>query len=67
MTGLAARLPRPRPTARLRLTLLYGGLFTVAGAALLGFTYWLFERGTNDGKRILPTPAAGTRHRVPAH
>ena len=59
MTGLAARLPRPRPTARLRLTLLYGGLFTVAGAALLGFTYWLFERGTNDGKRILPTPPPG--------
>ena len=59
MTGLAARLPRPRPTARLRLTVLYGGLFTVAGAALLGFTYWLFERGTNDGKRILPTPPPG--------
>ena len=61
MTGAAARLPRPRPTARLRLTLLYGGLFTVAGAALLGFTYWLFERGTNDGKRILPTPPPGER------
>ena len=30
MTGLAARLPLPRPTARLRLTLLYGGLFTLA-------------------------------------
>jgi hypothetical protein len=59
VTGAAARLPRPRPTARLRLTLLYGGLFTVAGAALLGFTYWLFERGTNDGKRILPTPPPG--------
>jgi signal transduction histidine kinase len=59
VTGLAARLPRPRPTARLRLTLLYGGLFTVAGAALLGFTFWLFERGTNDGKRILPTPPPG--------
>ena len=59
MTGLAARLRRPRPTARLRLTVLYGGLFTVAGAALLGFTYWLFERGTNDGKRILPTPPPG--------
>ena len=66
MTSLAARLaaplsrlPRPRPTARLRLTLLYGGLFTVAGAALLGFTYWLFDRGTNGGKRILPTPPPG--------
>ena len=63
MTSLAARLaaplsqfPRPRPTARLRLTLLYGGLFTLAGAALLGFTYWLFYRGTNGGRRIFPAP-----------
>ncbi len=66
MTRLAARLaapfsrlPRPRPTARLRLTLLYGCLFTVAGAALLGFTYWLFDRGTNGGRRILPTAPPG--------
>jgi signal transduction histidine kinase len=66
MSSLAARLaaplsrlPRPRPTARLRLTLLYGCLFTVAGAGLLGFTYWLFDRGTNGGKRILPTPPPG--------
>jgi signal transduction histidine kinase len=65
MSSLAARLaaplsrlPRPRPTARLRLTLLYGCLFTVAGAGLLGFT-WLFDRGTNGGKRILPTPPPG--------
>jgi signal transduction histidine kinase len=66
MTSLAARLaaplswlPRPRPTARLRLTLLYGGLFTLAGAALLGFTYWLFYRGTNGGRRILPLAPPG--------
>ena len=59
LTGPISRLPRPRPTARLRLTLLYGGLFTVAGAALLGFTYWLFDRGTNDGRRILPTGLPG--------
>jgi signal transduction histidine kinase len=62
MTRLAvpfSRLPRPRPTARLRLTLLYGSLFTVAGAGLLGFTYWLFDRGTNGGSRILPTPPPG--------
>jgi hypothetical protein len=61
MTGPATRLTtppswlrRPRPTARLRLTLLYGTLFTVAGAALLGFTFWLFDRGTNDGKKSSP-------------
>jgi signal transduction histidine kinase len=66
MTGPATRLTtppswlhRPRPTARLRLTLLYGTLFTVAGAALLGFTFWLFDRGTNDGKRVLPTAPPG--------
>jgi signal transduction histidine kinase len=66
MTGLAARLATPpswlhlpRPTARLRLTLLYGCLFTVAGAGLLGFTYWLFDRATGGGKRILPTPPPG--------
>ena|SRR5450759_2246972 len=36
----------PRRTARVRLTVLYGGLFLVAGAGLLAFTYWLFERTT---------------------
>jgi signal transduction histidine kinase len=55
LAATLARLPRPRPTARLRLTLLYGCLFTVAGAALLGFTYWLFDRAT-AGKTILPHP-----------
>jgi hypothetical protein len=48
-----ARLPRPRPTARLRLTLIYGSLFILAGAALLGFTYWLFDQATSGGQRIL--------------
>ncbi len=63
MTSLAGRLgaPRawlrlPRRTARLRLTLLYGSLFTVCGAGLLGFTFWLFYRAT-AGKQLLP-PAA---------
>jgi signal transduction histidine kinase len=62
MTGLATPpswLHLPRPTARLRLTLLYGCLFTVAGAGLLGFTYWLFDRATGGGKRILPSPPPG--------
>jgi hypothetical protein len=43
MTRQAAWLRPPRPTARLRLTLLYGSLLTVAGAALLGFTYLMWE------------------------
>jgi signal transduction histidine kinase len=62
LTGQASRLPapaswlrRPRPTARLRLTVLYGCLFTLAGAGLLAFTYWLFDRAT-AGAQILPVP-----------
>jgi signal transduction histidine kinase len=35
---------RFRPTVRLRLTLLYGGLFLIAGAMLLTFTYFLVRR-----------------------
>ena len=31
----------------------------MAGAGLLGFTYWLFDRATGGGKRILPTPPPG--------
>ena len=42
--GLAGRLARrglPRRTVRLRLSVLYGGLFLVSGAGLLGVTYLL--------------------------
>jgi len=52
MNGLLARLApaawlrAPRPTARLRLTLLYGMLFLLSGAALLAVTYLLFEQVT---------------------
>lgn len=35
---------RFRPTVRLRLTLLYGGLFLIAGALLLTFNYFLVRR-----------------------
>jgi signal transduction histidine kinase len=71
MTSLAGRLgaPRtrlrlPRRTARLRLTLLYGSLFTVCGAGLLGFTFWLFYRATS-GEQIMPKPGtADTRTEV---
>ncbi|MFL6075943.1 MAG: sensor histidine kinase [Mycobacteriales bacterium] len=41
------RLPRIRWTVRLRLTVLYGGLFLLSGAALLAVTYALVvRRGT---------------------
>jgi signal transduction histidine kinase len=40
-TALRSRLHLPRRTVRLRLTLLYGGLFLLAGVALLAITYAL--------------------------
>jgi signal transduction histidine kinase len=41
--------PRRR-TARLRLTVLYVGLFLVSGAALLAITYVLFDRAARSGR-----------------
>ncbi len=38
-TRLARRLHLPRRTIRLRLALLYGGVFFISGAVLLAFTY----------------------------
>jgi signal transduction histidine kinase len=57
---------RPRPTARLRLTLLYGSLFSLAGAALLAFTYGLFDHAT-AGTTILqgPQPRSTKTHLRP--
>lgn len=43
----------PRPTARLRLTLLYGGLFLTSGATLVAVTYLLAVRATT---LTLPAP-----------
>jgi signal transduction histidine kinase len=37
-----------RGSVRLRLTMLFGGLFLAAGAALLGITYGLVSHATND-------------------
>jgi signal transduction histidine kinase len=66
----------PRRTVRIRLTLLYGGLFLVSGAALLAITYVLFERATRvNGAQVridsgplpdhviptLPTKSLGTK------
>jgi signal transduction histidine kinase len=62
VTGPAGRFraprlrPRwPRPTARLRLTVLYGTLFTLAGAGLLAFTYWLLDSAI-AGRSLFPIP-----------
>jgi signal transduction histidine kinase len=43
-TPTARRLRLPRRTVRLKLTLLYGGLFLVCGIALLAVTYFLVEQ-----------------------
>jgi signal transduction histidine kinase len=44
--GLADRLRHPKTTVRWRLTLLYGGLFLLCGAALLAITYTLVAHAT---------------------
>ncbi len=44
LTSLARRLPLPRRTIRLRLALLYGGVFFISGAALLTITYTVVSR-----------------------
>jgi signal transduction histidine kinase len=56
-------LQLPRRTVRLRLTLVYGGLFLVLGAALLAITYLLVSRSLPTGPRIAGTsapPPSGT-------
>jgi signal transduction histidine kinase len=46
---LPARLRHPQTTVRWRLTLIYGGLFLVSGAALLAITYALVTHATLTG------------------
>jgi signal transduction histidine kinase len=63
MAGILARrtpvawLRAPKPTARLRLTLLYGALFLLSGAALLAITYLLVDAVNTatlpDGERVV--------------
>jgi signal transduction histidine kinase len=48
-----ARLRHPQTTVRWRLTLLYGGLFLICGAALLAITYTLVSHATTvDGPTV---------------
>ncbi len=51
-----------RLTLRGRLTLIYGGLFMVAGVLLLGVTYVLFDNNLTGGYRVL---VQGTYHNAP--
>ncbi|HVY77899.1 MAG TPA: HAMP domain-containing sensor histidine kinase [Solirubrobacterales bacterium] len=58
--SLASLTPRrmlhlPPRTVRLRLTLLYSGLFLVSGAMLLAITYFLFRRATGINLIVVPT------------
>jgi signal transduction histidine kinase len=52
LLGLWSRFRRPRPTVRWRLTLLYGGLFLVCGAALLALTYALVSSQVTAPSRV---------------
>lgn len=50
---------RFRPTIRLRLTLVYGGLFVAAGALLLAVNYALVSKGLHDRVRQIEFPVEG--------
>ena len=49
LSAIATRRGLPRRTVRLRLTLLYGGLFLASGVALLTITYLLVRHATGGG------------------
>src|SRR5215467_155462 len=49
LTALAAAPGRSRRSIRVRLTLIYGGLFLICGAGLLGITYALVDNATTVG------------------
>jgi signal transduction histidine kinase len=64
----------PRRTVRLRLTLVYGGLFLMSGAALLAVTYFLVVhattgfifKGQNGASAGMSAVASSKRPRTPA-
>src|SRR5260370_11728148 len=49
LTKLAVRPHLPRRAVRVRLTLIYGGLFLISGAGLLAITYVLVQNATAGG------------------
>jgi signal transduction histidine kinase len=54
-------------TLRLRLTLLYGVCFLVAGAGLLAITYALFSHSTGGGVEIKAGPPVALSSQLPAY
>jgi two-component system, OmpR family, sensor histidine kinase VanS len=63
--GLAPQrwLHLPSRTVRLRLTLLYGGLFFISGAALLAITYLIFRRASRVNVIVPNGPTHGAAAR----
>ena len=61
MTFARKRLRHPQTTIRWRLTLLYGGMFLVCGAALLAITYTLVSHSVSGGGVVAfgPGPVRG--------
>jgi signal transduction histidine kinase len=57
------RLLHPHTTIRWRLTLLYGGMFLVCGAALLAVTYGLVSHSVTAGGIVAFGPGPGTSTR----
>ncbi len=57
-TPLARRLHLPRRTIRLRLALLYGGVFFISGAVLLAFTYVGVAAHTQGAAQVVGVPFA---------
>jgi signal transduction histidine kinase len=64
LTGWTGGRIRPRWTLRLRLTLLYGALFLVAGAVLLGITYALVAHSIGARKTVVVTAKTGQKPMV---
>ncbi|WAP59559.1 sensor histidine kinase [Streptomyces sp. S465] len=59
LTGRFARPLLPRRTVRLKLTLLYGALFLISGAALLTVTYLLVLHANGSLSGVQPAPGGG--------
>jgi signal transduction histidine kinase len=63
LTQLAQRLPLPRRTIRLRLAVLYGSLFFLSGAVLLGVIYAGVARTHGVYSQAFPAPVIRTELR----
>jgi signal transduction histidine kinase len=63
LSQLTRRLPLPRRTIRLRLAVLYGSLFFLSGAALLGVTYAAVSRTHGAYSKAFPAPIIHTEVR----